>query len=172
MSFKEKIGNIWDKLTSIPFVILCIFLLAVFIGIAYYIYQNYVKPKSNYITNREIVKEDDSDKFANLVIIYADWCPHSKKVMNVGDKEDEGGWFKIKANWKNSENNIKLINNYAVTLSEINESDKKALQEFETTYKKQISGFPSIFLIKDDQIIEFDATPSEENLLKFLNDVI
>ena len=171
MSFKENIGKVWEKLTSTPFVLLLVFLLAIFIGVAYYIYQNYVKPNSDYVTNREIVKEGESDKSANLIIIYADWCPHSKKVMNVGDKEDSGGWVKLMKDWEKS-GNAKMINNYAVSLSEINESDKKRLEEFETTYKKQINGYPSIFLIKDDQIIEFDASPTEENLLKFLHDVI
>ena len=55
MSFKENIGKVWEKLTSIPFVLLLVFLLAIFIGVAYYIYQNYVKPNSDYVTNREIV---------------------------------------------------------------------------------------------------------------------
>ena len=177
MSFKEKIGKIWDFFSSISLLPLVIFLLAIFSGVAYYIYYNYIEPKSNYVTNREIVKEDETDKSANLIIIYADWCPHSKKVMGIGpeyksEDEDEGGWLKLKSNWEESGNNSKMINNYSVSLREINQADTKELNEFETTYKKQVTGFPSIFLIKDDQIIEFDATPSEENLLKFLNDVI
>ena len=47
-----------------------------------------------------------------------------------------------------------------------------SIAEFEETYKKEITEFPSIFLIKDDQFIEFNAKPSESNLEKFLNDVL
>ena len=172
MTLKENMGKVWEKLTSIPFMILVIFLVAVFVGIAYYIYQNYVKPKGEFTTNREIIQEETSNKSAMLVILYADWCPHSKSVMNNSDKEEEGGWYKLKQNFQNPESELRLINNYALTLQEINESDKKAIAEFEETYKKEIGEFPSIFLIKDDQVIEFNATPSESNFEKFLNDVL
>ena len=175
MTIKEKVDKILSNFKSIPFLIICI--TAIFIGIAYYVYHIYVKPTSEYKTNNEIMTEDDNNnKNVMLVILYADWCPHSKKVMNLGEKDDEGGWIKLKNNWNAENSDLKIINNYYLTLSEINESDKKAMDEFSTSYDKKLDtadfGFPSIFLIKDDQLIEFDANPTEENLIKFLNDVI
>ena len=173
MGFKENMNNIWEKI-SIPFIFLLLLLTAILGGIAYYIYQNYVAPKGDYVANREFIKEDDTtNKSALLFIIYADWCPHSQKVIKNSDKEDEGGWYKLKKNWENQESDLRLINNYSIQLTEINESDKKAMSDFEESYKKcEIKEFPSIFLIKDEECIEFDAVPSETNLIKFLNSVI
>ena len=35
--------------------------------------------------------------------------------------------------------------------------------------KYKIEGFPTIKLLKDGQVIEFDAKPTKENLTQFLN---
>jgi hypothetical protein len=38
--------------------------------------------------------------------------------------------------------------------------------------KYNVEGYPTIKLIKDGQVIEYDAKPSKETLTKFLNTVL
>lgn len=147
--------------------------LAVFIGLAYYIYSTYVAPNFNkdYVENRELIPE--SEKSARLILVYADWCPHSKKIMNVDPNDDEsGGWKLIYDKWVSGDQDVRLINNYNISMSQISESDKKSLEKFEKEYDRTINGFPTIYLIKDNQVIEFDANPTEKGLLDFLNTVV
>ena len=79
----------------------------------------------------------------------------------------DGVWDKIT---KNSE--LKKINNYNVVFIPINGDDEKRVDEFEGQYNVKIDGFPSIYLVKDDQVVEFDANPTEDSLIQFLNTVI
>jgi len=147
--------------------------LAVFVSLAYYIYIYYVAPNFNkdYVENRELIPE--SEKVARLVLAYAEWCPHCKKIMNIDPNDnDSGGWKLIYDKWVAGDQDVRLINNYNISMTQISESDKKSLEEFEKEYNRTINGFPTIYLIKDDQVIEFDANPTEKGLLNFLNTVI
>ena len=38
------------------------------------------------------------------------------------------------------------------------------MNEFEKEHKVNIDGFPSIYLVKSDSIIEYDANPTEDSL--------
>ena len=67
---------------------------------------------------------------------------------------------------------LKNINNYNIIFVDVNGDDEKRVSEFETEYSVKIDGFPSIYLVKDDQIIEFDANPTEDSLSQFLNTVV
>ena len=37
--------------------------------------------------------------------------------------------------------------------------------------KDKIDGYPSMYMVKDDQVIEFEAQPTEDTLTEFINDV-
>ena len=55
--------------------------------------------------------------------------------------------------------------------NEINCTDETADKvKMIETYK--IEGYPTIKLIKDNQVIDFDAKPTKETLGKFLNTVL
>ena len=93
--------------------------------------------------------------------------------MNIDPEDDEsGGWKLIYDKWVSGDQDVRLINNYNISMSQISESDKKSLTEFEKEYDRTINGFPTIYLIKDNQVIEFDANPTEKGLLNFLNTVV
>ena len=63
---------------------------------------------------------------------------------------------------------------------EINgDTDANAIESFESRelsnakgIKKKIDGYPSIYLKKDDQIIEYEAEPSFNGLDQFIKSVI
>ena len=156
----SKVSGLLKNKWTIFYVLLS---LGIFIGLGYYVYYYYVQPqiKPTYVENKELVNEEQ-EKSAYLHLFSTEWCPHCKELM-----KSDGVWDKIT---KNSD--LKKINNYNLVFVKINGDDESRVDEFEKEYKVKIDGFPSIYLIKDDQIIEFDANPTEESLIHFLNTVI
>ncbi len=132
-----------------------------FILICVFVYYQYVKPtylQPTYTANREHMPKDGKSNQAELMFFYVDWCPHCKTA-----KPD---WEEVKSEYQD-----KTVNGYQVIFTEINctnESDE--VEKLMNQYK--IEGFPTIKLLKDGQVIEYDAKPTKETLIQFLNTVL
>jgi thiol-disulfide isomerase/thioredoxin len=144
-------GNFSTKTIIIVVVVL-------FIILAFFYYFNYVSPK--FKKSYQINEGDfnSSSKQAELLFFYADWCPHCKTAKPI--------WNDIKSEFQN-----KTINGYKVLFTEINCTSENAETE-QMMNKYNIEGFPTIKLLKDGQIIEYDAKPTKETLREFLNTVL
>ena len=135
----------------------------VFSGIAIYYYSSYVAPKkqTNYSGNNEhgsSSSQNSDNKEAELLLFYVDWCPHCKTAKPV--------WNDIKSEYEN-----KTINGYTVIFTEVNCTEETAEVE-QMMNKYNIEGFPTIKLLKDGQVIEYDAKPTKDTLTQFLNTVL
>lgn len=133
--------------------IIILALVALFIGVAVYIYNAYVEPRLNpsYVANKEFSDDTANAKEAELMLFYTEWCPYCKKAKPV--------WNEIKEKYENE-----LINNTRVFFKEIDCDKEEGLAD-----QYNIEGYPTIKLLKDGQIIEYDAKPNVENLEKFLH---
>uniref|UniRef100_A0A6C0H8V5 Thioredoxin domain-containing protein n=1 Tax=viral metagenome TaxID=1070528 RepID=A0A6C0H8V5_9ZZZZ len=153
-SFLNKLKELTCKMNIKN--ILIIFLAIVLIIVIYYIYTKYFS--NGFGRTIENMENQTSDKTAELMLFHVDWCPHCKTAKPE--------WDQVKAEYEN-----KSINGYKVMFNEINctdeTSDKVKMIE---TYK--IEGYPTIKLVKDNQVIDFDAKPTKETLTKFLNTVL
>tara|TARA_B110000046_G_scaffold150372_1_gene158725 strand:+ start:5477 stop:5947 length:471 start_codon:yes stop_codon:yes gene_type:complete len=132
---------------------------AIFLGLAIYIYIYHISPKLNpdFIPNREFVKDTNKGDGAKLYLFYTNWCPHSKKALPI--------FQTIKKKYENEP-----VNDTLVTFYEINgETDESELTSFETLHNVKVDGYPSIYLIKGEQVIEYDAETTEETLSEFLH---
>ena len=177
----EKAKNVFSNMLENKWTIFYIlFASAVFIGIVYYVYYYYIKSSfsNSYTDNRELIDPNESDgtieKKASLYLFKTEWCPHCKKILQKKDDSkqlEDGAWIKVKMDPK-----LRVINDYNINYVEIDGDDDKSITAWESEYlqkqNKKIDGFPSIYLVKDDQVIEFDANPTHESLEKFLNTVI
>ena len=126
----------------------------------YYFYYVAPKMKSSYRPNSEQVpfgSETDGDS-AELLFFFADWCPHCKAAKPI--------WNDLKSEYEN-----KTINGYKVIFTEIDCSNETAEVE-KMMNKYTVEGYPTIKLLKDGQVIEYDAKPSKTNLTQFLNTVL
>ena len=136
--------------------------LALLIGfLAYYTINQFLNNKDNtstvYTANRENMYSKTGSN-AELILFYVDWCPHCKTA---------------KPEWENlkSEYEGKTINGYKVIFTEYNCTNETA--EIEQLIKKyKIEGYPTIKLLKDNQVIEYDAKPTKATLEQFLNTVL
>lgn len=150
-------------------VIMILVVTAIFIAIAFWVYYNYIVPKlqPSFADNKEFISteagETEDINNAEIYMFYTDWCPHCKKAMKETGKD---------ASWKpiQSKYNGKTINGVTITFYEINgEKEETTLTDFEKKHNITINGYPSIYLVKGNSIIEFEADISRDNLLKFLN---
>ena len=141
--------------------IMVISAIIIFVGIGIYYYYYHVAPtmKKTYSANNEHTGEaNNSSKEAELLLFYVDWCPHCKTAKPA--------WNEIKAQYEN-----KTINGYKVIFTEVNCTEETADVE-QMMNKYNIEGFPTIKLLKDGQIIEYDAKPTKDTLDQFLNTVL
>lgn len=163
-----NLSDIFSFLYSRKFLII-LATVSLFLGLAFYVYSTYIAPKLNpdFVPNKEFIEQGDNSqgkgglgKNADLYYIHAKWCPYSKKVNPI--------WNKIKGELDGT-----VINNYSLKFIDIDgEKEEKRLSDFESTYEKKIDGYPTILIVKDNQIIEFEAKPNEETLKEFIHTVL
>lgn len=137
------------------------FVVFIIIGIVYYykiVYPKYIN--KDYVDNREFISKDSKSNEARdsksneatLYFFYTDWCPLSKKAEPEwkGFKEDTGGSY----------------DGVSLTFIEV-DCDKDP----EVADKFNINGYPTIKLVYNDKIYEYDAKPDRSILAKFLSDI-
>lgn len=126
----------------------------IFIIAAIYTYRRYVSSKINpeYVANSEFVPEgaNKPSDVADLYFFYTTWCPHCKKSMPI--------WQSLKSEFDNKEFKGTVVN-----FIEVDCDKDTALAE-----KFNIQGYPTIKLVKGNQVIEYDAKPSKDTLMEFL----
>lgn len=149
----------YDLLTSSRFWMILIVAIF-FLIVAIYLYNKYVTPMvdNKFIPNNEFQqKSDDSDSDIQNVELYiftVNWCPHSKKAIPI--------WEQLKAEYSN-----KTFNNYNINFIQVDGEENPSLAD-----KYKVEGYPTIKMVKGNQIIEYDAKPSLEHLKEFLNSTL
>ena len=111
-------------------------------------------------TNMEFIDSTEgiTGKEAEIMLFYVDWCPHCKTAKPE--------WEQVKAEYDG-----KNVNGYIITFTEINCTNETAeVEKMVNSYK--IDGYPTIKLLKDGTVIEYDAKPTKETLTQFLNTVL
>tara|TARA_A100001015_G_scaffold71539_1_gene79274 strand:- start:1013 stop:1498 length:486 start_codon:yes stop_codon:yes gene_type:complete len=128
----------------------------------YYVWKNYVSPKLNptYVANKEFNNGDDLDsKTAEMRMFVVDWCPHCKTAAPIWNEMIE-------------EYNGKIIGGYKVNFETVDCTKEDDLEVKQIQSQFNIDSYPTIKLVKDNQIIEYDAKPNKETLQQFLQTVL
>ncbi len=166
-SMIENVKNSVIQAVSNKRFIMIIILLALFIGLAFWVYTTYVAPKLNpeYKDNKEFIESNGdsngSSTNASIYAFYTDWCPHCKKDIISTDS----GWKKTV-----SKLDGQSINGVKIGFIEVNgEKSEATMQNFESDHNVSIKAFPTIYLVKGNNIVEFDSDITEDNLTNFLN---
>ncbi|AET72968.1 hypothetical protein PGAG_00078 [Phaeocystis globosa virus 12T] len=132
--------------------------------ISYYSFTNLIKPLiSGHKLNKEFRMKDrsggdgggdDEDDAVSIMYFYTEWCPYCKKA------EPEWGKFEDYVNNINNSNDRKII------LSAIDCDEKKSIAD-----KHGVEGYPTVKLFYKDQVYDFDAKVTKDNLVQFLNTI-
>ena len=158
-SLLSRIKTAGSNLNSTTIIIITAVISFVVIAGLYYFY--YVSPqlKAKYKPNSEQVPSDSGNaNEAELLFFFADWCPHCKTAKPI--------WNDLKSEYQN-----KTINGYRVIFTEINCSEESSEVE-KMMNQYNVEGYPTIKLLKDGQVVEYDAKPSKDTLTQFLNTVL
>ena len=153
----DSVKNYFSKVGSFKHFILLFFISVIFLAMAIYIYRRYVSPKINeaYVANNEFLPEgsatENTNNSAELYFFYTTWCPHCKKSMPV--------WQNLK-----SELDGKQMKGVTLSFIEVDCDKESGLAE-----KYNVQGYPTIKLVKGNQVIEYDAKPAKDTLMEFLN---
>tara|TARA_Y100000389_G_scaffold166879_1_gene171807 strand:+ start:845 stop:1327 length:483 start_codon:yes stop_codon:yes gene_type:complete len=136
------------------FTIIIVFLIISYLAIQYF--------KANYL-NKEGLKKDianmntrKENQIATVIFFHVDWCPHCKTAKPEWDT------FKTQLN-------DKTINNYTIKCIEYNCTDDKDSKIQALLNKYNIESYPTVKLLKDEQIIEFDSKITQNTLTSFVN---
>ena len=157
-------GGFFDRIKLPSSVSFRIVLLLIFIIIAgvimYYGYKFLTKRfKVGYKENSEhIPVEGVSSNECEILLFGTSWCPHCKSAKPI--------WEEVKAEYKG-----KTVNGYTILFTEVDcTNESPDVSKMMDQYK--IEGFPTIKLIKNGQVIEFDAKVTKANLEQFLNTTV
>ena len=133
-------------------IMIIIFVALLFIIAALYVYRRYIYDRLNkkYASNNEFTEKSPIES-VDIYFFYTTWCPHCKTAKPIWND------FKTEMTDKN-------INGITLNFFEI-DCDKDTA----TSDKFNVKGFPTIKMVKGNQIIEYDAKPSKVNLIEFVN---
>jgi thiol-disulfide isomerase/thioredoxin len=142
-------------------IVIALVILAAIGGIVYYIIKNDMIPGLNkfFQDSQGVTPAPDGigatdDKVAQLFLFKVDWCPHCKSAKPIFDEVEK-------------EQKGQPLNGYTVTFTTV---DCEAEPDMADKFK--IEGYPTIKLVKDGQVIEYDAKPDKEKITEFLKSVI
>lgn len=146
----------------------------VFYFVSRYAYSTIHEPFDTNVLNDKIDTKDiaNTQEFAPSLEIYfffADWCPHCKTAKPEWDA------FKRK-------NNGTVVSGYLVECIDVNCTEDsgentvtKRKNEIVTPVhvtdlirKYNVNGYPTIKMVKDDKVYEYEAKVSERNLTDFM----
>lgn len=96
-------------------------------------------------------KTTKNNNYADFYYFYTTWCPYCKKSMVE--------WKKFKQEWDQ-----KTYQGYTLQFHEVDCDIQESLAN-----KYNVTQYPTIKLIKDNTIIDFDAKPTIHSLTSFLN---
>lgn len=127
------------------------------VGILVVLWMFFSKNPSNYQPNRELVEKESSGD-VEMLLFYTTWCPHCKSAMPA--------WEEIKEKYSGKE-----VNGYRIQFTEFDcSTETPETEKWMNQYN--VEGYPTIKLLKDGKIIEFDANPTVSSLDNFIQTVV
>jgi len=155
-------ANVGNKIISTVYnkkFFMIVILIAAFIALALYVYNTYVAPRlqPTFVPNREFVPEgDEAISSATIYFFSADWCPYSKKAKPI--------WNEVRTKYEGQK-----INGIILNFKEVDGDKQEAdVTTFEEKYKVKIDGYPTIYMVKGDQVVTYNAKVTAANLSEFI----
>ena len=142
-------------------IIIVLVIVAALGGLLYYMIKNDMIPGMNkfFSDSQGVTAAPDGigandDKVAQIYLFKVDWCPHCKQAKPIFDEAE-------------TVSKTKELNGYTVVFKTV---DCEAEPELADKFK--IEGYPTIKLVKDGQVFEYDAKPETEKIVEFLETML
>ena len=152
------LSNIMDNIKQNPsFYAMLLLAIIVLCVAAFFIIRNTQSQMKTKIGNGEEVTSGSS-KDAEIMFFYANWCPHCKAA--------KPHWKEIKDQYQGKE-----VNGYTLVFTDV-DCTEETPEIKDKTSEYDIEGYATIKLVKDGQVIDYDAKPTKETLEKFITTVL
>lgn len=169
---KERIFSFKDRVMAYNQLGLILVLLALFIGLAYYVYSKFVAPRfsNEYIPNKEYINKKYNEgegedgqlgKTAKIIFFWASWCPHSKTAKPE--------WDKIVEYYTENKN---VVNGYRLIFEDVNCDNPDDPDTVKMLSEFKIEGYPTIKMVKGNEVIEYNANTDLKTVIHFVNSVL
>ena len=153
--FNQKVNS--NKYT----IIAILFLLLLTFGI-YYVYIKYYSTKllELYKPNNEKMPtwtQNNSNEL-EIMFFFANWCPHCKTAKPE--------WEKAKKEYNNT-----TINGYKINFVDVDCTNPDS-QTTSMMDKYNVEGYPTIILLKNNEVVTYDAKVTYDHLSQFLKTAV
>tara|TARA_B100000035_G_C21035480_1_gene570675 strand:+ start:1424 stop:1900 length:477 start_codon:yes stop_codon:yes gene_type:complete len=149
------LGSVQKALSPYYFYIVVGVVVIIFIIVAFYYLQNRQKQEEQKrfedVANENLRTEDATVMFFN-----ADWCPHCKSAKPEWDAFV-------------SQNDKRVLNGYKIKCVNVNCTDESDSDVASMMDKYKIESFPTVKMLKKNQVIEFDSKITSSALESFMN---
>jgi thiol-disulfide isomerase/thioredoxin len=149
-NFYEIIGRLTRK-NRVLIVVFVLFI--VFIWAAYFAFKRFYSDKKSLKPFKDVANNNANGLPVQIYFFYVDWCPHCKTALPE--------WRAFKEEYDGQK-----INDCDIECVEVNctdkENDDSTLQEF------HVSSFPTVFLLKEDVKVDYDAKITKKSLEQFV----
>jgi len=138
-------------------ILFALFMFLVFALVAYFVYTRYLSSFINDRKYNDVANSTKRDEALQVLFFYADWCPHCKNA---------------KPDWNSFRSQVDgtVVNGYTIQTVSVDctnlDSDPEAAQ---LVKQNNVTGFPSVFAMKDNSRIEYDAKVELNSLNQFLD---
>jgi len=151
-------GSIMGKLRSqSPMTIIGFLVVLVVIGVGLYYFYNSISDKFKPKFKTDPMEAKGPNE-AELLYFSTTWCPHCRAAKPV--------WEEVSQEYSG-----KTVNGHKLIFTEVDCTEEtpntKALMD-----RYKVEGYPTIKLLKDGQVTEFDAKVTKENLDQFIKTAI
>lgn len=122
--------------------------LLVLVALGVFGYYKYTQ-KPTYIDNKEFGSDNSPNKKAiDVYYFFVDWCPHCKKARPV---------------WNELKSAMPAVNGRPINYHEV-DCDKSPQQ----ADKFEVTSYPTIKMVNNKQVVEYDAKPELATLKQFI----
>jgi thiol-disulfide isomerase/thioredoxin len=144
----------WSKINR--HYLITFFVLVLFIGLSILGYKWFKKTDTPY---SDVANAKTRGQEVEIYIFTVTWCPHCKTARPE--------WTAFKEQYEG-----KRIGPYVIHCVQVDCTDKDDIQVQKMRSKYNISSFPTVKMVKDGKIIDFDAKITTGNLNQFVSTMV
>lgn len=140
------------------FKLMILILFVIFAYAAYYGYHSIYLKRASKFSNVANSGGSSSGNVATVYMFHVDWCPHCKKALPE--------WNSFVSAYDGKE-----VNGHVIKCVDV-DCTKESSEVTSIIDQYNIESYPTIKLVKDDKVIEFDSKISQNTLEQFVNTMV
>jgi thiol-disulfide isomerase/thioredoxin len=127
-------------------------IVVIFVLVGFYGYKRFFS--NNNEAYKNVANMNLRDPEIVVYFFFADWCPHCTKA---------------KPQWTafSNEHNDSRVNNYNIQCKSVDCTDNSTNKDLMKQYN--VDSFPTVIMVKDGNVISYDAKITTETLTKFVS---